>query len=112
MENEQDIDAKISHLVRAADLDIPPELERKTRERATELPGRHRIATFNRLFWITATGAAAALLLLALLIIPPMSRHQPTEPVIAEIRTEFEIPDKNITIIFFQKSDFPRLKEI
>jgi hypothetical protein len=111
MSKEQNLDRKISRLVRAVDLDIPPELERKIREQVPELTGVSGRKVFSRPFWITAAGSAAALLLLAFLIFPPKSRH-PIEPVVAEIRTEFEIPDKNITIIFIQKSDFPRLKEI
>jgi hypothetical protein len=47
--------------------------------------------------------------MLAFLLLPAL--RKPPAPQIAEIRTEFELVDKNIKIIFFQKPDFSLLKE-
>lgn len=47
----------------------------------------------------------AAIFLAILVIIPSLHRDETQQ--IAEIRTEFVIADKNITIIFVQKPDFP-----
>jgi hypothetical protein len=110
MEDEKDIDSKISRLVQAVDLDIPPELESGIREKAMELSSLPRRRVPSVPFWIVAA-SSATLLFLAFLLFSPKP-HQQIEPVIPEIRTEFEIPDKNITIIYIQKSDFPRLEEI
>jgi len=69
-------------------------------------PGRSRRRRF--LFLALIPGAAAALLTAVLLV--PALRRPPIRPI-SEIRTEFELVDKNIKIIFIQRPDFKLFKE-
>jgi type VI protein secretion system component VasF len=108
MDNNQNLDDRISRLVRSIDLEIPPKIESRIHGlAATLLP--HRRIKILRPLWFAASAGIAALLLVVLLL-SPIFRSR-TEPKIAEIRTEFDLPDKNIKIIFIQKPDFPLLKE-
>jgi hypothetical protein len=110
MRNDQEMDDQIRQLVRSADRDIPQELEKHIQMivQGTERPGKRR--TVFSLVWVSIPACLAALLL-GLLILSPVFRNRPV-PAITEIRTDFELSDKNITIIFIQKSDFPPIKEI
>ena len=102
-------DKTISRIVRSADSDVPPELERKIQTRAKELAAHRGKRPVRWPIWIAATACASAFLL-AILLIYPISPGPARE--VAEIRTEFEIPEKNIKIIFVQRADFPLLEEI
>jgi hypothetical protein len=53
--------------------------------------------------------SAAAALLIVALIRPAL--HQTAESPISEIRTEFELVDQNIKVIFIQKPDFHLYEE-
>jgi hypothetical protein len=117
------LDDRISALVRSVELDVPDGLEDKALEAARTAaprPGaRPQARPFRR--W-PALIPAAALAFAAFLLVLPALRRPPASPSatsattgltgsIAEIRTEFELPDKNIKIIFFQKPDFNLFKE-
>jgi hypothetical protein len=111
------LDDRISALVRSVELDVPDGLEDKALEAARTAaprPGARPQARPFRL-WPALIPAAA-------LAFRPALRRPPASPSatsattgltgsIAEIRTEFELPDKNIKIIFFQKPDFNLFKE-
>ena len=109
MNKNHNDDKEISRIVRSADLEISLELEEKIREKTErlEVPRGKRFSRWP--IWAAATACASAFLFAILLIYPgPQSPGRE----IAEIRTEFEIPEKNIKIIFVQRADFPLLKEI
>jgi hypothetical protein len=105
MENYDRIDYELRALVRSAERDIPPAVENKIRIAAHGLqPLPRRRFSPSPLVLTFAVGVAA--LILAIMCIVPSLRRNETQQI-AEIRTEFVIVDKNITIIFVQKPDFP-----
>ncbi|OGD19323.1 MAG: hypothetical protein A2W03_18520 [Candidatus Aminicenantes bacterium RBG_16_63_16] len=53
---------------------------------------------------------AAAVCVLAAFLLIPILKKPPVSPI-SEIRTEFEIADKNIKIVFIQKPDFSLFQE-
>ena len=77
-------------------------------EASTGKPHRRRFFRKWQLALAVVPGGAA--LFLAFFFLWPAFRKQ-EEPQIAEIRTQFELVDKNITIIFFQKPDFKLFEE-
>jgi hypothetical protein len=120
MSDDNRLDEKISGLVRSVDRGLPPLLEERIRAAATA--GRARPGVFGwrparlapsarRRTWMLALvpGAAAAVILAVFLLIPALSK--PAAPRVSEIRTEFEIADKNIKIVFFQRPDFKLTQE-
>ncbi|MCP4147532.1 MAG: hypothetical protein GY757_07260 [bacterium] len=58
---------------------------------------------FSRVY--VSAAAAAVLVIISLLIFLPKSSTQPVIPI-EEIKTEFELKDKNIRILWVQKKDF------
>jgi len=111
MDDKNLSDLEIARLVRSLECEIPPDLDGRIRAAAAR--PRFRPNTGRRLFWLlTLPSGAAAILAATLLLLP--SRQRPVLPdisVISEIRTDFEIPDKNIRIIFIQKPDFKFFEE-
>jgi hypothetical protein len=109
--NDRDrLDEQISRLVRSSDREVPAGLEAKIRAaaagsdlRPSWWPG------FRVLIPALAGGLAAAALLFLLILLPGIPRRGPI--LVSEIRTEFEIPEKNIKIIFFQRPNFQLPKE-
>jgi hypothetical protein len=114
MSDDSRLDERIARLVRGADRNIPPGLEARVRAAAETANlrrgGRVRrpaLGLFSRRalrILALVPGAAAAAALAAFLLVPAL-RKPPASPI-AEIRTEFEIADKNIKIVFFQNPDF------
>ncbi len=129
MFDDNGLDRKIAGLLRSVDRDVPPALEARIRaaaERAATTGGlsrklsllpvglrRRRLgrAGGRRRLRILALvpGAAAAVALVVFLLVPAL-RRSPAHRI-SEIRTEFEIPDKNIKIVFFQRPDFKLFQE-
>ena len=108
MENDDRFDDRIKALVRSADTTVPPAVEKKLLAAAaaqTSAPGPH--PGFRPLLAVSALAGTAALALALWTFVPAIRPERPRE--IAEIRTEFVLTDKNITIIFVQKPDFPEL---
>jgi len=108
MTDEKKLDEQIARLVRSVELGVPPAVEAKIQEAAADLRPRAGRFWLRRPFWLTLIPSAAAVLL-AVIALLPTPQKPPTQ--IAEIRTEFEIADKNIKIIFIQKPDFNLFKE-
>jgi len=109
MTDEKKLDEQIARLVRSVELGVPPAVEAKIQEAAADLRPRAGRFWLRRPFWLTLIPSAAAVLLAVVVLVPSLRR--PAVSPIAEIRTEFEIADKNIKIIFIQKPDFNLFKE-
>jgi hypothetical protein len=118
MNDDKLLDERIAGLVRSVERGIPPAVEENIRASASALrPRRRRFAARWARAWmfsrrrigILALVPAAAAVLAAFLVFPLLKKRP--APRISEIRTEFEIADKNIKIIFFQRPDFNLSKE-
>ena len=109
MDNQKNIDKKIAGLVQSVETDISDALDKQLQEAAEAIRPLHRIRIKRQpLFFGILSGAAVVLF--AILFLFPLSPDKP-EPQITEIRTEFEIIDKNIKIIFIQSHDFNLFEE-
>jgi len=109
MQNNDSFDEELKSIVRSVEHEVPPGLVEKVRAAAEARRTQFR-SPFSRIRRpiVLASLSVAAIIFLAFLFIPP-SVHRHAAPQIAEIRTEFELADKNIKIIFVQKPDFPVL---
>jgi hypothetical protein len=110
MTERNPIDERISGLVRSVRAEVPEALEARIRAEARD---ETRKAAERRRFlrWALVPTAATALVLAAALVSPVFLEIKPAPTTIGEIRTEFEIPGKNIKIVFFQKPDFKLFQE-
>jgi ferric-dicitrate binding protein FerR (iron transport regulator) len=109
MDEDKILDKEISRLVRSLEKDLPPGLEERTAlEASIRRPHRRRFFRKWQLALAVVPGAAA--LFFAFFLLLPAFRKQ-EESYIIEIRTQFELVDKNITIIFIQRPDFKLFKE-
>lgn len=97
-----ELDAMISTHVRSVQYKIPDSVEEKVN--AAIIKDKKPL----RWFRVSISAAAAALVLLAVVFIFQPFLKDPGEPVspITEIKTEFELKDKNIKILWVQKKDF------
>jgi negative regulator of sigma E activity len=99
-----ELDAVISTHVRSVQYKIPDSVEERVN--AAILKEKKPLMWFR----VSVSAAAAALVLLAVVFIfqPFLSNTNTGEPVsaIMEIKTEFELTDKNIKILWVQKKDF------
>ncbi len=108
MENDDRFDDRIKALVRSVTKPVPPAVEKElVGAAAAQEAATGRRPGFRPLLAISALAGTAALALALWVFIPALRPERPRQ--IAEIRTEFVLPDKNITIIFVQKPDFPEL---
>lgn len=109
MQNNDSFDAELKSIVRSVEHEVPPGLVEKVQAATKAQKSPHRFSfSIIRQPVALASLSVAAIIFLAFLFIPP-SVHRHAAPQIAEIRTEFELADKNIKIIFVQKPDFPVL---
>jgi hypothetical protein len=109
MDEDKILDKEISRLVRSLEKGLPPRLDERIALKASS--GKPRYLSFFRK-WTLALAVlpgGAALFLAFFLLLPAFRKQQ--EPQITEIRTQFELVDKNITIIFIQKPDFKLFEE-
>jgi hypothetical protein len=120
MSDNKQLDEIISRLVRSVERDVPPAVEARIREGSEIIRPRPRFFERRRhpvrvssrrgiKILALASGAAAVVAIAALLLIPAI--RKPQTPGISEIRTEFEIADKNIKIVFIQRPDFKLTQE-
>jgi anti-sigma-K factor RskA len=103
MNSDERLDESISKLVRSVEREVPPALDRRIREAADGLASRTQRSEKWRSWMLALAPGVVVALLAAFLLLP---RPTPAPNPISEIRTEFEIADKNIKVIFFQKPDF------
>lgn len=108
MSDEKILDEKIARLVRSVELKVPEAVDVTIRAAAADLRPRSGFSLMRRPLWLALIPSAAAILLAVFVLLPLFQK--PQQPI-SEIRTEFEIADKNIKIIFFQKPDFNLFKE-
>ncbi len=101
-------DEMISTLVRSVQYKIPDHVEEQVNaSMAKTLPGKPR--WFKKSwFWYPVSAAAAMVIIAALVIFQPLVNKETVDPgaPITEIRTHFELKDKNIKILWVQKKDF------
>ena len=109
MTDKQNIDDKITKLVQSLESEIPAPVEEKLRAKTVTIRPVYKIRVKRRPLFIGILTSAAVILFAFLFLFPLLQKRR--EPQIAEIRTEFELRDKNIKIIFIQKSDFNLFKE-
>jgi hypothetical protein len=121
MSDDKRLDEEISRLVRSVERDVPPAVEASIRGAAEAIRPRPRFfGRHRRPAWVLsrrgirtlalASGAACVIVVLGALLFVPALRKPPA-PRISEIRTEFEIADKNIKIVFVQRPDFKLTQE-
>ena len=109
MADKQNIDEKIAKLVQSLETDIPAPVEEDLQAKAETILPVHKVRIKRRPLFIGILTSAAVILFALLFLFPMLQKRH--EPQIAEIRTEFEIRDKNIKIIFIQRRDFNLFKE-
>ena len=109
MDEDKILDKEISRLVRSLEKALPAGLEERTALKATA-GALYRRRFFRKWTLALAAVPGGAALFLSLVLLWPALRKQ-EEPQITEIRTQFELVDKNITIIFIQKPDFKLFQE-
>lgn len=109
MDEDKVLDKEISRLVRSLEKGLPPGLDERIALKASS-GAPHRRPFFRKWQLALAVVPGGAALFLALFLLLPAFRKQ-EEPQITEIRTQFELVDKNITIIFIQRPDFKLFEE-
>jgi len=119
MSDERRLDEKIAGLVLSVREQVPAALEERIRAAADATrPNREILGRLwlrpggfpRRRTGILALVPAAAVCALAAFLLIPILKKPPVSPI-SEIRTEFEIADKNIKIVFIQKPDFSLFQE-
>ncbi len=109
MGDERQFDGKVGGLVRAVDERVPPAVDRKIRTAAETLRPRPWLFAGRWPRVLALVPGAAAFAVAVFLVVPAL--RKPPASRISEIRTEFEIADKNIKIVFFQRPDFKLTQE-
>jgi hypothetical protein len=108
MTDDKRIDESISRLVQGIQLDIPPSVEEDIKKRTAGSRLRPVRPAYRRLLWTLLPSGAALILGVLLLLRAPM---EPPVSDFSEIRTQFEIVDKNITMVFYQRIPSSNIKE-
>ena len=104
-------DKEISHLVRTVAVEVPPTVDARINAAAVHIyDTRHRSRL--RRFWLLIAIPSAVVGLLLIAVLRGPSRIPQPNPQISEIRTQFELVDKNIKVIFIQRPDFVLKEDI
>jgi len=106
MDNKNKIDdALISGLVRSVRVEIPGTVEAKV---TAALHKTKNVPRTGRSFlWYPVSAVLAMLIVVSVFIFRPFIKNSADIPApITEIKTELELADKNIKIIWIQKNDF------
>lgn len=108
MTNKKIDDEMISTLVRSVQYKVPDHVEEQINASMAEAKtGKPRL--FKRsLFWYPLSAVAVMVIIAVLVIFQPFVQKETIDPrtPITEIKTEFELRDKNIKILWVQKKDF------
>jgi len=102
-------DQMISRFTRSVKYKIPEAVEERVTTALTkEKKGKTMGPVRSRVWFpLSVSAAAAAVIIAAIFIFQPFlnNRSEPVTPI-TEIKTEFELNDKNIKILWVQKKDF------
>jgi hypothetical protein len=111
MRKKQQLDERIADIVQSLKLSPSSALEAKVEralEGASPVLGPRKVFLIRRLI-VPAISFAGAVLLAVFLAVLFLQKSPDTS--ISEIRTEFELPEKNITGIFIQRKNFDFFEE-
>jgi len=107
-------DETISSLVRSVQYTLPGSLDREVNTLLVQANREKRI--FKPVFWYPITAAASLAIMLIFTLFQPFWQENNTgapkenlnsSPApITEIKTEFDLPQSNIKIVWVQKKDF------
>ena len=112
MTNKKIDDEMISNLVRSVRYKVPDRVDEQLKASMAKIEtGKPRL--FKRpLFWYPVSAAAMVIIAILVIFQPFVNRESiDTGAPITEIKTEFELRDKNIKILWVQKKDF-KLRKI
>lgn len=98
----------ISNLVRSVQCKIPGNVEEQVNASMAKIKTRKPRLFKRPLLWYPVSAAAVLVIIAALVIFQPFVNKETIDPgaSITEIKTEFELRDKNIKILWIQKKDF------
>jgi hypothetical protein len=99
----REIDTFITDLVQSVEHQLPTGVEESLDRKLQKAAAAKKDSKYR---WWYSPVLAAAVLIMVIFMHPLMRIHQTAGPPLNEIRTEFELKDKNIKIIWFQKKDF------
>lgn len=97
------LDDRIREAVQSLDHAVPSHVEQQLLEKLNHQVQKNRAG--KKIVRLWAPAAALVCLVAGLLLLSPLIQRQ-APVLIKEIRTEFELRDKHIKIIWFQKNDF------
>ncbi len=106
--NDRALDERIRRAIQSIEAGPPPPIDLR---RLVLIRLRETSPARGLRSWLAAAAVSAAALALAVGSAVLARKAAPAAPAIAEIRTDFEIPEKNIRIIFYQRADFRFLEE-
>jgi len=108
MKSKNSMDDKfISELVQSVRVTIPDAVEDSLNEMVARKDTKRSPLLKSPLLWYPISAAVATVLIVGMFIFSPLTSDlKESKPAISEIKTEFEIKDKNIKIIWIQRKDF------
>jgi hypothetical protein len=108
MDKKKIDDEMISTLVRSVQYKIPDSIEEQVNASMVETKTGKPWLFKRPLFWYPVSAAAAMVIIATLVIFQPVVNKETIDQgtPITEIKTEFELRDKNIKILWVQKKDF------
>ena len=108
MENKIN-DRMISEIIRSVKHKIPKKVETLLSGEINRVKHKKNFFARKQFLWLPAS--AIAIIICLVLLKPFQKERRDFQPPINEIRTELEIKDKNIKIIWIQKKNFNLRRE-
>lgn len=104
-------DRNISRSVQAVRYHVPEELDNRVTQAIINTSVSSSPSSYTPIFWFKfsiSTAVVMALIAIFIFIVPGIETTVPQTSTnqITEIKTEFELSDKNIKILWVQKKDF------
>lgn len=108
MTNKKIDDEMISTLVRSVQYKVPDSVEEQINASIAKTKARKTWLFKRPLLWYPVSAASVLVIIAALVIFQPFVNKTGIDhgTPITEIKTQFEIRDKNIKILWVQKKDF------
>lgn len=98
-------DQRISKLVQSVSFKIPETVEARVTAAMNKKKKTRRV--LEPYLWYPVSAVLAMIIIAAIFVFQPIMKNSAEEVTpITEIKTEFELTDKNIKIIWVQKKDF------